>query len=84
MNPVISAICQNILIKLSGFKFIASIVAPRNLNENLLSLLNVLILIVVKGWKQKSQELQFLAFCYLYKAKRPDLIKDHGVLRFVV
>lgn len=38
MKTAIKAKCQNTFTKFSGFKFIASIVAPRNFNENLLSL----------------------------------------------
>lgn len=38
INTAINAKCQKIFTKLSGFKLIASITTPRNLNENLLSL----------------------------------------------
>lgn len=41
INTEINAKCQNTFTKLSGFKFLASIIAPRNLNENLLSLSDI-------------------------------------------
>lgn len=62
-----NATFQKIFTKLSGFKFIASITTPRNFNENLLSLsdmISVLILIFGLILKNPGSD-QLSGFCFV-------------------